>query len=195
MQKNHRNTLRIIGGQWRGRKIAFPLLADIRPTPNRVRETLFNWLAPVIANSSCLDLFAGSGLLGFEALSRGAGYVMMCDQSRLVIQHLHKTALQLEIHTCTHQKLAIQPYCVSAHALIKPAMKTQFDIVFLDPPFGRQYSHIACQWLKKNELIHPRSLVYLEMESQLPLCDALSLPFSIVKQSKASQVAYYLIHL
>src|SRR5579871_5913447 len=83
-----RSEIRIIGGKWRGRKLKVPDIADLRPTPNRVRETLFNWLAPHIEGAHCLDLFAGSGALGFEALSRGAAFVVMIDQSAEVIQLL-----------------------------------------------------------------------------------------------------------
>ena len=82
------NKVRIIGGKWRGRKINFPALKDLRPTPNRIRETLFNWLAPIIDGADCLDLFAGSGALGFEALSRGAGQVIMVDTEPQVIAQL-----------------------------------------------------------------------------------------------------------
>ena len=80
--------LRIISGKWRSRKFSFPLLTGLRPTSDRVRETLFNWLAPYITQSHCLDLFAGSGILGIEALSRGASFVEFCDSSSLVIQHI-----------------------------------------------------------------------------------------------------------
>jgi len=81
-----RNQLRIIGGQWRGRKLSLPEVPGLRPTPDRVRETLFNWLAPVIAGARCLDLFAGSGALGFEALSREAGKVVLIDNQAMVVK-------------------------------------------------------------------------------------------------------------
>src|SRR5882757_4093982 len=80
--------VRIIGGKWRGRKLKFPVIPGLRPTPDRVRETLFNWLRLVVPNSSCLDLFAGSGALGFEALSRGANIVVFIDQSPEVVYYL-----------------------------------------------------------------------------------------------------------
>src|SRR5436309_1394854 len=82
--------LRIIGGQWRGRKLKIPNVTNLRPTPDRVRETLFNWLAPILPGAYCLDAFSGSGALGFEALSRGAAYVVMIDQSPLVIKLLRE---------------------------------------------------------------------------------------------------------
>ena len=86
------NQIRIIGGSLRGRKISFPESESLRPTGDRIRETLFNWLAPVIRDAQCLDLFAGSGALGFEAISRGAQHVVMCDQSSIVVKQLKKNA-------------------------------------------------------------------------------------------------------
>ncbi|WP_309567556.1 16S rRNA (guanine(966)-N(2))-methyltransferase RsmD [Coxiella-like endosymbiont] len=83
---------RIIAGKWRGRKIVFPSLPELRPTSDRIRETLFNWLSPYIKDSCCLDLFAGSGALGFEALSRGCAHVTFFDHSKKVIETLQKNA-------------------------------------------------------------------------------------------------------
>lgn len=82
--------LRIIGGKWRSRKISLPNLPDLRPTANRIRETLFNWIASCVIDANCLDLFAGSGALGFEALSRGASHVTFIDHSRRVVEELKK---------------------------------------------------------------------------------------------------------
>src|SRR5436190_1935337 len=90
--------IRIIGGKWRGRKLKVPDVADLRPTPNRVRETVFNWLQPIIQGAYCLDLFAGSGALGFEALSRGAKHVVMIDQSAPVIKLLKEQAKLFDTH-------------------------------------------------------------------------------------------------
>src|SRR4051812_43701530 len=88
--------LRIIGGQWRSRQITFPALSGLRPTPDRVRETLFNWLAPVIEGKRCLDLFTGSGALSFEALSRGAAQAVMVDRSSIITKHLQATLKTLD---------------------------------------------------------------------------------------------------
>src|SRR5687768_3311404 len=89
------NQLRIIPGRWRGVPISFPAHPEIRPTPDRVRETLFNWLQPAIVDARCLDLFAGSGALGFEALSRGAREVVCVERDRDVVRHLHEIAKKL----------------------------------------------------------------------------------------------------
>ena len=120
-------TLRIIAGTWRGRRFRFPDIADIRPTPNRVRETLFNWLQRDIPGAVCLDLFAGSGALGLEALSRGAKWVTFVDRDARVTAHLQHQLNELKvdnaavIHSTAHDFLR-QP----GH---------RFDVVFLDPPF------------------------------------------------------------
>ena len=120
--------LRIIGGKWRGRKLKFSPSLDLRPTPNRVRETLFNWLAPVINNAICLDLFAGSGALGFEALSRGAQKVTMLDKSARVIKTLKANAEILGTENITF-------LCMEFSPSLKNPFKQQFNVVFLDPPF------------------------------------------------------------
>ena len=89
------NEIRIIAGKWRGRKIQFPTVEGLRPTPNRIRETLFNWLAPYIHEARCLDLFTGSGALGFESLSRGAAYVLCLEKDREAYQMLRINAERL----------------------------------------------------------------------------------------------------
>src|SRR3989338_4511193 len=96
MKKIIRNQLRIIGGKWRGRKLIFPDVPTLKPTPDRVRETVFNWLMHDIQDAYCLDLFAGSGALGFEALSRGATRVVMVDESPLAIAAIKENAAQLQ---------------------------------------------------------------------------------------------------
>lgn len=122
------NQVRIIAGQWRGRKLDFPDVKGLRPTADRVRETLFNWLAPVIADSKCLDLFAGSGALGFEAASRGAARVVMVDCDRGVTTTLERMRQMLSAET-------IETRCDDADHYLAVA-DDSFDIVFLDPPFS-----------------------------------------------------------
>lgn len=113
--------IRIIGGQWRGRRLPIPAVADVRPTPDRVRETLFNWLAPYLPEARCLDAFAGSGALGFEALSRGAAAVWMFDHQPAVIAHLTKMAHLLSVHPSIQLGNFL-------HYVFPP--QTIFDIVF-----------------------------------------------------------------
>src|SRR3989338_6201010 len=129
------NRLRIIAGTWRGRKLTFPDTPELRPSPDRVRETLFNWLAPVIEGARCLDLFAGSGALGFEALSRGAHCVTFVDTSSEVISHLHTTLQQLSTTAEILKLNATKPFTCKN----KP-----FDIVFLDPPFHQNLLEPVC---------------------------------------------------
>jgi 16S rRNA (guanine966-N2)-methyltransferase len=149
-----RNEVRIIGGRWRGRKIRFPPAADIRPSPDRVRETLFNWLAPMIRGARCLDLFAGSGALGFESLSRGAASVVVLDRDPAVVRHLKSLAIELAPDAAS----VIQ--ADAAGWLAGPA--EPFDIVFLDPPFGSGLLPGLLQRLAGGGWLAPGALVYIE---------------------------------
>ena len=122
------NQLRLIGGRFRGRRLPFPDQPGLRPTPDRVRETLFNWLAPVIVGARCLDAFAGSGALGFEAASRGAGEVVLIERSPLVARQLQVNAQTLGAAEVRIQQAdTLQWLAAAGHP---------FDIVFLDPPFA-----------------------------------------------------------
>lgn len=175
--------VRIIGGQWRGRKIVVPDVLDLRPTPDRVRETLFNWLSSTISGAHCLDAFAGSGALGFEALSRGAAHVVMVDQSTAVV-----TLLKQELAMFKAENADI--YAATMPAQLKKPMKP-FDIVFLDPPFSHDLLLPTCQYLEENGLLAAHALIYLEAKTTL---DETALPanWRIIKSKKAGQVAYHL---
>ncbi len=148
------NTLRIIGGEWRGRRIRFPGVAGIRPTPDRVRETLFNWLAAVVSGSRCLDLFAGSGALGLEALSRGAARVSFVERDREAARSLRETA----------EKLAPDRASVAqADALAWLAgTPTPFDIVFLDPPYESNLLAASMHALDTRGWLAPGASIYIE---------------------------------
>jgi 16S rRNA (guanine966-N2)-methyltransferase len=176
-------TLRIIGGEWRGRKLSFPALPGLRPTPDRVRETLFNWLAPIIHGAHCLDLFAGSGALGLEALSRGAADVVMVDEARAVIQQLRAHIALLKTTQATLYQLSIPS------ALPTPAHP--FDIVFLDPPFHKNLLAPCCDWLEAQTWLAPNATIYLEAEADLK---TLSLPnnLKLLHDKRAGQVRYCL---
>ena len=130
-QKRGAQQVRIIGGKWKGRKLRFSGNGDLRPTPGRVRETLFNWLRPEITGMRCLDAFAGSGILGFEALSQGAGAAVFVEQNPRTLQSLQKTVQDLQA--------GAQASVVKADALryLRDAAQP-FDLVFLDPPFSNQ---------------------------------------------------------
>ncbi len=158
--------------------------AELRPSPDRVRETLFNWLQPVIVDSRCLDLFAGSGALGFEAASRGATEVFMVDRDPRVVEVLKQQAAKLEASAIT---------VIWAQALqwLK-GPPSRFDIVFLDPPFGQGLIEPCCQQLQAGGWLKPETLIYLETE---PLLIPLPLPPSwrIERAKQAGQVRYYLV--
>lgn len=176
--------LRIIGGQWRGRKLQIPDVMGLRPTPDRVRETVFNWLAPHIVGAYCLDLFAGSGALGFEALSRGAAHVVMLDDSAVVVQLLQAEAVMLKAEN-------VEIYRAKAPLQLKPPIKP-FDLVFLDPPYGANLLLPCCFYLEEQNLLAPNAYIYLEArealeESQLPH------GWQILKSKRAGQVAYHLV--
>jgi len=152
--QNRPNTLRIIGGEWRGRRIRFPGLAGLRPTPDRVRETLFNWLAPDVAGSRCLDLFAGSGALGLEALSRGAAGVTFVEREREAADRLRETVNQLA---------SGRAQVVQADALVWLGGASEpFDIAFVDPPFDSGLLPAAMHALEAGGWLMPAARIYLE---------------------------------
>ncbi|MBI1423578.1 MAG: 16S rRNA (guanine(966)-N(2))-methyltransferase RsmD [Gammaproteobacteria bacterium] len=176
-------SLRIIAGQWRSRKIHFPDLPQLRPTPDRVRETLFNWLMPVIDGARCLDLFAGSGALGLEALSRGAAEVVFVDRDPKVVTYLRET---LRLLKAEHAEV------IQANALDYLAGAARgFDIVFLDPPYQSDVLLPCCQALESQAWLHPKAYIYIETASESPL-PALPDNWEITREKTAGQVAYRL---
>lgn len=176
-------TVRIIGGQWRGRKLHFPALPGLRPSPDRVRETLFNWLAPVIHDARCLDLFAGSGVLGLEALSRGAAHVTFIDQNPEIVRYLRE---QLTILGAKNAEVL----CATI-GKTGPSLPSPFNIIFLDPPFHKNLIEPCCRWLVENNLLAPDTYVYLETEASLK---SLPIPaqWELLKSKNAGQVGYHL---
>lgn len=181
------NKVRIIAGRWRGRLIEFPQTPGLRPTPNRIRETVFNWLAPHIHQAYFLDAFGGSGALSFEALSRGASQGIYIDSQALARQHCHHNAQKLNT-----TDLAI----LAGEAPARLAnLKTEraFDIVFLDPPFQQQLLNPSLQSLLDHHLIHSQSLIYFEAEKTWHLDAPLNEAFSVVKQQQAGKVNYGLL--
>jgi 16S rRNA (guanine966-N2)-methyltransferase len=174
---------RIIGGTWRSRRLAVPPVEDVRPTPDRVRETLFNWLAPVIAGARCLDLFAGSGALGLEALSRGAAEVVFVDRSapalRQVGQHLGTLG-------CERGRMV----CMDAAGYLEgPAQR--FDVVFLDPPYRAGLLEPMLSRLAERGWVGPGNAVYLEHGADSPP-PALPPGWTLARSAAAGQVRYHL---
>lgn len=175
--------VRIIAGEWRGRMLSVPNIPDVRPTPDRVRETLFNWLAPTIAGARCLDLFAGSGVLGFEALSRGATSVVFVDESPEVVR-----LLQSELARFKAKNAVVYKAKVPEH--LQPAM-VPFDVVFLDPPYQAGLLLPTCQYLEKHGFLSEGAYVYLEASTEITDNDLPS-GWHLLKSRKAGQVAYHL---
>lgn len=187
MKKTELSKLRIIGGKWRGRKIIFApdAATALRPTPNRVKETIFNWLASVIQDANCLDAFAGSGSLGFEALSRGAKHVVMIDQSSEVVKILKQNAETLHAEN-------LQIIQGNFPEILKGKTFPKFDIVFLDPPFHQQLVEPAGQWLEGNNFLANEAYISAEVEYELPP-EKLPKNWEIIRCKKAGQVYYHLI--
>ncbi len=178
-----RNRLRIIGGDWRSRVVVFADAPDLRPTPDRVRETLFNWLQPTIAGASCLDLFAGSGVLGFEALSRGAESVTALELDPQAV-----VAIRDNIKTLQATKLKLEQRN-GLEWLRSNAQQQRFDVVFLDPPFAEKAHADCCRLLVEQQWLAPAALVYLESGSNL---EEVELPkgWQLIRNKRAGNVHY-----
>jgi len=175
--------LRIIGGEWRGRKIHFPPVQAIRPTPDRVRETVFNWLQGATPGSRCLDLYAGSGALGLEALSRGAVEVVFVDFEPAVVRHIGDTLRALGCDRGRTVRADAAAY------LAQPA--TPFDVIFLDPPFAAPVLPDICRRIEAGGWLRDGGLVYLESpaaagEPELPP------GWTLLKSKRAGEVGYHL---
>lgn len=179
-----RNSVRIIAGAWRGRRIHFPDLPALRPTPDRVRETLFNWLQHSMAGARCLDLFAGSGSLGLEALSRGACEVVFVEQFPAAARTLQEQLVRLG----GESKARVME--MGAARFLRTPSKA-FDIAFMDPPFGTnglaEYVPLldSAQWLKAG------SLVFLENERSAGV-PSLPAHWELLKSKSAGEVGYHL---
>jgi 16S rRNA (guanine966-N2)-methyltransferase len=176
-----RNRVRIIAGKWRSRVVRFPAAAQLRPTPDRVRETLFNWLGQRLDGLACLDLFAGSGALGFEALSRGARRVVMVESDRTVAAGLRESARELG---------ADQLEVVHAEALGWLARTPErFDVAFVDPPYASDLARAALAALPPR--LNPGARVYAESSQPLEL----PAPWRVLREDRAGAVRYALYEL
>lgn len=149
--------VRIIGGKWRSRIITFPGNPDLRPTPDSVRETVFNWLGQDLTGKRCLDLFAGSGVMGFEAASRGAAHVVMVELNKIVMQNLQASREKLG---------AIDVELVGMNAMAFIASDTrQYDVIFLDPPYQSDLLQVLIKQLPSR--IAENGLVYVESDHRI----------------------------
>ena len=177
------NTLRIIGGEWRRRVLRFPDSEGLRPTPDRVRETLFNWLGQDLTGLSCLDLFAGSGALGFEAASRGASRVVMVEQSPKVFAALEVNARVLD----AEDRLQMVRADAVKFASSRGSADLRFDVLFLDPPYKMGWLERIAPCLPL--LMGEEGVIYVEAEHAVTACG----DWETVRSGRAGQVYYHLM--
>ena len=178
------NQLRIIGGQWRGRKLAFMPAEGLRPTTDRVRETLFNWLAPDIHGARCLDLFAGSGALGLEALSRGAASCDFVERDIATLAQIEKHLQTLDARDRGHcHRGAAEDFLARENA--------PWDIVFIDQPYGHQLVGPSCELLEHQQLLTENAVIYIETSAAESL-PRLPQGWNLHREKKAGDVCYRL---
>lgn len=176
--------LRIIGGRWRSRMIPFASETGVRPTGARIRETLFNWLQAVVPGARCLDLFAGSGALGFEALSRGASEVVMVDHDVRAVQ-------QLQANAETLGASGARIVWTDAFDYLSTPGQGRFDIVFLDPPFREDILSECCAMLERHQLVNTPAWIYIETDRRRPP-PVLPPRWGYLHSKTAGDVAYFL---
>ena len=176
--------LRIIAGEWRGRKLPVAHIEGLRPTSDRVRETVFNWLAPYVPGAHVLDCFSGSGALSLEALSRGAKSAVMLEKATQASKTLNSNLTLLS----ARNGKAINTDSLTW--LTQPAQKP-FDIIFLDPPFRKELLTKTCQLLSDNRYVTANSIIYIEAEKELSLAE-LPPNWHLFKEKTAGQARYTL---
>lgn len=181
--------VRIIGGEWRGRRLAIPAATEVRPTPDRVRETLFNWLGPVLPGARCLDLFAGTGVLGFEALSRGAAEALFVETDAVLVRALQGRIVELQA--------GARALRCDALNLLATLPDKHFEVIFADPPYAMSLADVLVQlrgW------VAPEHWIYVERSAERggqTIEDLVAaVPGArILKLGRAAGVAYGLIRL
>ena len=177
--------LRIVAGKWRSRLLDIADVPGLRPTSERVRETVFNWLAPSIQGARCLDLFAGTGALGFEALSRGATQVVFVENSRRATKAIENSAKMLGAAGAVI-------HCGDADDYVRNAQPASFDIIFLDPPFADDRLEALCGQIEEQRILAPGGRIYLEQDRakpETPLPDR----WRVLKDKTAGNVRYMLV--
>ena len=153
--------LRIVAGKWRSRLLDIADVPGLRPTSERIRETLFNWLAPSLQGARCLDLFAGTGALGFEALSRGATLVVFVENSRRAVRAIENSVQVLDAPGAV-------VHCGDAADFVRSAAPASFDIIFLDPPFADDRLEETCRLIDDRGLLATGGRIYLEQDRAKP---------------------------
>lgn len=181
--------VRIIGGEWRGRRLPVVDLPGLRPSGDRARETLFNWLQPCIRGARCADLFAGTGVLGLEAYSRGAAEVTLVENTPLAVQALRATLVKLNVPGPKAGVHLVESDALKWLSLQEPAL---LDIVFIDPPFGSRLETQAMRLLVDRDLVRAGGLVYIETSRNTPPCHP-GLGWEIAREKTLGQVRMLLL--
>ena len=164
MKKEKKGEIRIIGGKWKGKKIYFNLNDDLRPTPDRAKETLFNWLGQDLSEMHCLDLFSGTGALGLEALSRGAKKVTFVEKNKDYLQKIKKVYLEMS------QKEDCDFYCAECLEWVQnKSSKAKYDLIFIDPPFNKNLIDNLLSNILRRKLLSESGKIYFEFEKKLDL--------------------------
>ena len=177
MKKEKKGEIRIIGGKWKGKKIYFNLNDDLRPTPDRAKETLFNWLGQDLNKMYCLDLFSGTGALGLEALSRGAKKVTFVEKNKDYLQKIKKVYLEMS------EKEDCDFFCAECLEWVQnSSSKAKYDLIFIDPPFNKNLIDSLLSNILRRELLSERGKIYFEFEKKLDL----EIPESLSLKKKKS---------
>ena len=179
-----RSEVRLIGGQWKRSKLPVADAPGLRPTPDRVRETLFNWLGQDLSGWRCLDAFAGSGALGFEAASRGADQVVLLERDRRLAASLNESKLRLKADTLrveTPDAMTWMPRCAPA----------SFELVFIDPPFDAELVEPALAYARR--IVVPDGIVYVETGQAVQPEPLAALGFRLHRQARAGAVHFHLL--
>ena len=178
-------TTRIIGGSLRGSKLPFKENRSIRPTEGKTKETLFNWLLNDLEGKTCLDMFAGTGSLGIEALSRGAKEVVFVEKQKKLADSLKTNLKRLQVYSSSKVLNA------NAFSIDFDNLPYKFDILFIDPPFRENLIQRSLDFVKSSNLLTPKALIYLECETELKLVE-LTQDLNLLKESKGGQTQYCL---
>jgi len=183
-KRQNTNQLRIIGGTLKRSLLSFPSITGLRPTPDRIRETLFNWLQTDMHNARCLDLFAGSGALGLESLSRGAAFVALVEKNPDAAKHIEVNLKRLNVDNATVYTQSAKNFLLSTQTV------KGFDIVFLDPPYGDELLTESMTLLEQGQWLNTNAKIYIEAASD----DKIRLPNNWLfhRQNRSGEVGYHL---
>ena len=185
MKKEKKGEIRIIGGKWKGKKIYFDLNDDLRRTPDRAKETLFNWLGQDLKKMYCLDLFSGTGALGFEAFSRGAEKVTFVERNKEYLQKIENVYLEMS------DRADCDFFCAECLEWIQNNNSgTKYDLIFIDPPFNKNLIHDLLTAILEKELLSKNGQIYFEFEKKLDLEIPESL--NLIKKKSLGKKSYVL---